>query len=201
MKANDRDLELLFELGTMRHIERSWRQFGGAHLANVAEHSYRVIWIALVLAKAEGADIGKVVKMAMIHDLPETRTGDANYVQREYVSSDEKSAMMDILAGTSVAEELRDLWSEYRERQSVEAKIVKDADNLDCDLELQEIRTTGSNLADALAETRQSVFENLHTDSAKRLFLRIQQANSHDWHTRGRNRLNSGDWRRQAAGE
>jgi putative hydrolases of HD superfamily len=83
MTANDRDIDLLFEVGTMRHLARAWRQFGGAPFANVAEHSYRVLWIALLLARAEGADVGRVLKMALIHDLPETRTGDFNYVQRE----------------------------------------------------------------------------------------------------------------------
>jgi putative hydrolase of HD superfamily len=139
--------------------------------------------------------------MALIHDLPETRTGDLNYVQRQYNAPDATEALSDSLADTSIEQEVLELWLEYRSRETVEAKIVKDADNLDCDLELQEAKALGSSLSEVLQETRERVFEQLHTQSAKRLFSRIRQGNCHDWHTKGRNRLNSGDWRRAEAGE
>jgi len=49
---------------------RSWNQFFDKDLANVTEHTYRVIWIALTLAKREGVeDTGKILKMALVHDL------------------------------------------------------------------------------------------------------------------------------------
>ena len=33
------DIDLIYEAGTLRHIDRAWRQFGGLPFANVAEHS------------------------------------------------------------------------------------------------------------------------------------------------------------------
>jgi len=45
-----RDVEFLFEVGTLRLIDRTWRQFGGANFANVAEHTFRVMWIAALIA-------------------------------------------------------------------------------------------------------------------------------------------------------
>ena len=66
-----RDIDLLFEVGSLRHVDRTWRQFGGVPYANVAEHTLRVAFVAWSLAALEGADPGRVVQMAMIHDLPE----------------------------------------------------------------------------------------------------------------------------------
>lgn len=62
-----RDIELLYEVGCLRFIPRAWRQLLAAEGANLAEHILRVIWIAVVLAKHEKADIGKVAKMALVH--------------------------------------------------------------------------------------------------------------------------------------
>ncbi|MCX6719055.1 MAG: hypothetical protein NTZ38_01620 [Candidatus Taylorbacteria bacterium] len=56
MKKTDtmeRDVELLFELGAFRFIERTWRQFFGMNVQNYAEHTFKVAWIATVLAKHE----------------------------------------------------------------------------------------------------------------------------------------------------
>lgn len=201
MDTKGRAVDLLFEVGTMRHISRSWSQFGGLQFANVAEHSYRVVWIALVLARDEGADIAKTLQMAMIHDLPETRTGDGNYVNREYVAYNEVGAVKDSLAGTPLESELLPLWREYKDRETLEARIVKDADTLDCDLELRELKSRGSDLPEVLQDTRMRAFEQLHTATARRLFREIEGASCHDWHKKSKNRLNNGDWRHREQGD
>jgi Predicted hydrolases of HD superfamily len=189
-----RDIDLLFEVGTMRHIPRSWSQFGGVSFANVAEHTLRVIWLSMTLAKREGADIGRVMRMALIHDVAETRTGDTHYVSRMYSQQDEKRAMADIFVDTSIGAESLDLFNEYKARTSLEAKIVKDADNLDCDLELMELKETGSTLPSLLQETRRRVFEQLYTESARTLYKLIHSTNPHRWHLYSPNRLTAGDW-------
>jgi len=40
--------------------------------------------IGFILAKLEGADREKVLKMCLLHDLAEARTGDANYLNQQY---------------------------------------------------------------------------------------------------------------------
>ena len=81
-----RDLEFLYELGCIRFIQRSWRQFLNADYQNLAEHIFRTTWISIILAKREGVqDISKVIKIALTHDLEESRTGDVNYLSRQFV--------------------------------------------------------------------------------------------------------------------
>ena len=193
---HQRDIELLYEIGTLRHIARTWHQFGGVDFANVTEHCFRVAWLSMMLAQLEGADVGKVVQMALIHDIGETRTGDVNYMSRMYTARNEQDAMHHSVAGTCIENLVRGLWDEYEARKTLEAKIVKDADSLDCDLDLAEKRESAPMLFEALKPTRAAVYEQLHTESARRLFEAIKSSDPHSWHISGRNRLTAGDWQR-----
>lgn len=190
----ERDLELMYEIGTMRYISRTWKQFGGVDFANLAEHTLRVVWISMLISKYEKADISKVIQLALIHDLAETRTGDVNYLTRMYTKRDENKALNDIVKNTSFEEEIKSLWVEYENRLTLEAKIVKDADTLDCDIELQETEASGSKIKNVLSETRKATYKKLNTNTAKKLFQEIVNSNPHSWHINGINRFNSGDW-------
>ncbi len=190
-----RDTELLYELGTLRQVARAWVQFGNdQRLANVAEHSLRVIWLALTLAKHEAADTAKVVQLALVHDLAETRTGDVNYVTRMYVDRDETQAMQDAVRDTAIERDVAALWEEYRAQLTLESQIVKDADNLDCDLELMECTSRGLDFETTLRETRKRVRAQLRTETARRMFEQIYETDPHSWHLGAKNRLTAGDW-------
>jgi putative hydrolases of HD superfamily len=195
-----RDLEFLYEIGTLRFLQRKWIQFLHADVQNIAEHKFRVIWIALVIAKNEKVKhMDKVIKMALIHDVAESRTGDADYVARQYNTRDEEVAIHDMLHETALADEFIELWEEYEARKTIEAKIVKDADNIDVDLELREQAARGHALGSVWSKMRKKVtYKSLFTQSAKKLWMEIQRSNPHDWHLNARNRYNSGDWKQKA---
>lgn len=188
-------LDLLYEVGCLRFLTRSWVQFLNPDFQNLAEHTTRVMWIAMVLSKHEGLkDTGKVVKMALVHDLSESRSGDLHYVSREYSTRNEHLAIQDVLQNTSLNEEMIALWEEYEALNTIEAKVVKDADYLDVDLELQEQEARGHTLKQFWKEMRHDVYKKLNTKSAKKLWKLIQGSNPHSWHYNARNRYNSGDW-------
>lgn len=191
----ERDIELLYEIGTIRHITRTWHQFGGVNFANLAEHTLRVAWIAFILAKYEQVDCDKAMKLAFIHDLPETRTSDVNYLTRMYVERHENDAIDDILVGTSIAEEITDLWREYQLQESLEAKIVKDADNLDCDLELIEQASNGVGLLETFKITRERISSRFHTQTGIQFYQALLSSDPHSWHLHTKNRLTKGDWK------
>ncbi len=87
----------LFEVGMLNKTPRSGFQFLGSGRESVAEHITRAIFVAYALCKLEGdADEMRVLKMCLFHDLPETRTSDMNYVNKKYVSVDEKKAVTDL---------------------------------------------------------------------------------------------------------
>lgn len=193
-----RDLEFLYEIGTLRYLQRKWRQFLNADFQNIAEHKFRVVWVAMVIAMHEGVrDINKVIKMALVHDIAESRTGDADYVARQYNVRDEEVAIKDMLQDTTLEKEFIELWKEYEAKKTKEAQIVKDADNIDVDLELKEQEVKGYKLHPKWLEMRKMVAEDkLYTKTAKKLWKEIQRSNPHDWHVNARNRFTAGDWKK-----
>lgn len=194
----DRDLDLLYELGCLRFVQRSWRHFLNADFANVTEHTFRVLWLALMLAKHESCtDTEKIMKMALVHDVTEIRASDVDYLSRQYVERDEERAVADMFEKTSLADEFVRVWHEYEKRDSLAAKIVKDADNLDVDLELREQAVRGVELGERWQSIRGRVAkEKLFTASAKKLFDQIATSDPHRWHLTGPNRFTAGDWKK-----
>lgn len=196
-----RDLEFLYEIGCLRHIQRTWKQFLNPDFQNLSEHILRVIWISLVLARYEGVkNTEKIIKMALIHDLSESRSVDSHYISRQYVERFEEEALEDTLHETAVREEFMAIWKEYEERDSIEAKIVKDADTLDVDLELKEQEFRGVRLGEDTFDGRQYVAQTkLYTETAREFFYAIQESNPNDWHVKGKNRFTTGDWRKSSS--
>ncbi|MCC7356352.1 MAG: HD domain-containing protein [Candidatus Doudnabacteria bacterium] len=188
--ALERDIEFLYEIATMRNIQRGWRQHLGTDCANVLDHTIRVQWLALILARMEGgANEEKVLKMALVHDAPETRTSDLSYVQKVYADEKEDKAAHDMFEGTSMPDFYSDILKEYHERQSLEAKVVKDADNLDVDFELYELAERGSKLPEKWKSHRQLIRdEKLYTDSAKKIWDNLNKVDVGQWH------LNANKW-------
>lgn len=194
-----RDIEFLYEIGNLRFIQRTWRRFLGADFQNLAEHHLRVMWIALIIAKHEGVqNTDKIMKMALVHDIPESRAGDVDYLSRQYVVRNEALGLEDMLAETAIQEEFISLWHEYEKRECIEAKIVKDADNLDVDFELEEEKVRGhARIGEKKREARQHVYEKkLYTDTAKKMWKQMKEVDPHDfWYNSTRNRMNAGDWK------
>src|ERR671927_1656901 len=101
-------LSVLLELQRLKRLDRTgWVLRGlppGAE--SVAAHSYGVALTAMLLADecaARGVrvDVGRVVRIALLHDLQETRTGDmprtvADYYGREARRAAERAAFDDI---------------------------------------------------------------------------------------------------------
>lgn len=193
------DINFLYEMGNIRFIERTWRRFLHDDLANLAEHHYRTFWIAMIIAAREGdVDTGKIAKMVLVHDITESRAGDVDYLSRQYVQRNEELAISDMLEGTAVEKEFRAIWDEYEKRESIEAKIAKDADNLDVDFELAEQAAKGSRLGEVKKPAREHVAKTkLYTKTAKTIYKQLQNSDPHDWWwLSARNRARGGDWQK-----
>jgi putative hydrolase of HD superfamily len=136
-------LSVLLELQRLKRLDRTgWVLRGlppGAE--SVAAHSYGVALTAMLLADecaARGArvDVGRVLRIALLHDLQETRTGDmprtvADYYGREARRAAERAAFDDIMRGATDAARYAELHEDYESRASLEARLVKAADVVD----------------------------------------------------------------------
>lgn len=123
--------DLLFEANHLKNIPRSGFAFLGAGKESVAEHSFSTTFIAYLLSEIEPeADPLRLITMCLVHDLPESRIGDLNYVQKKYVTADEPLAIKDCCADTPFGSSITRLISEFNRGESLEAQLAGDADQL-----------------------------------------------------------------------
>jgi putative hydrolase of HD superfamily len=81
--------------------------------------------------------------MCLIHDLPEARIGDLNTVNKKYLKADESKALGDTIKGLAFGQDLTDLFNEFNDGRSPEAKLAHDADQLALILELKDLTDIG----------------------------------------------------------
>ncbi|AOV94344.1 phosphohydrolase [Nanohaloarchaea archaeon SG9] len=103
----------------------------------VADHSWGVALLTLVYSKEVGINEEKALKMALIHDIAEAETGDfvtRKIDDKQEIEKEEKEKMekeaVEKLSGL-LGEELDEIWMEYEEHETDEAKFVKDLDMID----------------------------------------------------------------------
>jgi len=138
-----------YEIGNLRKVLRAHQQTLLAHdpTDNIASHSFRCALIGYFLAKELKADSDKVLKMCLLHDIEEIRSGDMNWLNKKYVKVFETEIREDQLKNLPHNKEFLELSEEYNQRKTKEAKIAKDADLLDQVLLLKEYAWQGNNEA------------------------------------------------------
>ena len=138
-------LSLLTDLQRLKRLDRTgWVLRGLAPGAeSVGAHTFGVACAAMLLAdeaRARGVELNveRVLRLALLHDVAEARTGDmprtmAKYYEASARTRAERAAFDDVIGGLDV--QLKKVYSrlhaDYEERASVEAKLVKAADIVD----------------------------------------------------------------------
>jgi len=169
----------LFEVGMLKRTPRSGFQFLGSGAESVAEHSFRTAIIGYTLAQLDGqADIGRVMQLCLFHDVPEARTGDLNYVNKKYVTTDEQRAVDDLARTLPFGDDYRATLGEFIDGESHEAQLAHDADQLEMILALKEYRDLGNRNAD---EWYPFVVKRLKTPAAQELAESIWTTDSSKW--------------------
>jgi putative hydrolase of HD superfamily len=110
---------------------------------SVAEHTWRLCLMALVFApRVPGVDIGRLMKICVIHDLGEAIGGDVpapEQVRRAEAgiaagkAADERRDLLTLLdpLPLPVRDEITALWDEYEAAQTPEARLAKALDKLE----------------------------------------------------------------------
>ena len=145
--------EFLFTAAMLRRTPRSGLQFLGSGKESVAEHVFQSMMAAFSLVKMEQdkgveVDENKILKLCLLHDMLESRTGDHNYVNKKYIKVDEEKALADMCGPLFFGAEIRELVLEFEEKKSYEAKIAADADQLALMVLLKEQQDLGNAYAE-----------------------------------------------------
>ncbi len=141
----ERIASFLFEVGMLKRTPRSGWQFLGTGSESVADHVFRMTLISYALASRDKTvDTDRAIRLALVHDLPEARTGDLNYMNQKYATADEESAAADMVRGLPFGDEIDGLLSEYRDESTPESILVHDADQLELLMSLKEQLDAGN---------------------------------------------------------
>ena len=129
MASNSKTHALLLEALSLKNLPRTGWILRGAPRESVAEHTYGVAMIALVLSRMEKLppkDEHALLRLALLHDLHEARIGDLVPSQKARIKPDEAKVEWEMLSGTLFEKEIGLL----RNKGKVCA-LAKDADRLD----------------------------------------------------------------------
>lgn len=128
--------EFLHEIeGLKRLLRHSWLSDGRQE--SVAEHTWRMAVMALVLYQELDfeIEISKVLKMILVHDLAEVYAGDFHAFKNQPTDKHEKEliALQSLTKKLppTTATELIELWEEFEERKTPEAKFAVALDKLE----------------------------------------------------------------------
>ena len=136
MNNIDKVIRFIKEIENLKSVTRTaWTKTGRRE--STAEHSWRLAMLLMVLREDfKDLDIDKAIKMSLVHDLGELYDGDISAKlqnDNDNKAEMEEKAMRRLLTilPENLAENIYDLWKEYNECSTKEAKLVKAMDKLE----------------------------------------------------------------------
>ena len=128
-----RQLYFILELDKLKSVYRRTYLIDGTRSENSAEHSWHLALMAMVLAEHanEPLDVGKVIRMVLIHDIVEIDAGDTYIYDAQDDKAEREQRAADRIFGLlpeDQAQEFRDLWEEFEARQTAEARFASALD-------------------------------------------------------------------------
>jgi putative hydrolase of HD superfamily len=180
-------LDALAESFALKDERRTgWQLRGVDDPESVAAHSWGVSLLCLAFADEAGVDPDRALRLAVVHDLAEARTGDVptradprdEPLSAEEKARRERAAMADLGRPFPPVEAA---WEAYERRDTAVARFVKDMDLVDMCLqalvyEREERYSAGGfdSEFDALDEFFATAEPRLSTDVGRRLFAEIR---------------------------
>jgi putative hydrolase of HD superfamily len=130
-------MRFLMEIDRLKGVLRRSLILDGSRRENDAEHSWHLAVMAAVLAEygPPGVDLGRVMRMLLVHDVVEIDAGDTycydaaaceTQAERERRAADRLFAL---LPGDQ-AGEMRGLWEEFEARRTPEARFAAALDRV-----------------------------------------------------------------------
>ena len=171
--------DFIYEVGILSKTPRSGLWFLGTGEQSVAEHLLRTAYITYALCHlTPRANRERAILMALVHDLGEARTSDLNYVHQKYGRLAESQAIADVARTVPFGSEIKSLFAEEQAKRTLEAKIVKDADQLEWLATMREEEMKGNIKA---KEWGIIAYRRLKTPAAKKLGKLLISTHPDSW--------------------
>jgi len=133
--------EFFFQIAGLKKLPRSgWKiKLGLDDSESVAEHSYMMSVMSMVLADMKSLNSEKVIKMSILHDWAESKIGDfmPDEIGYDKKSELENYAMTEILEllPQKIQSDYQDMWNEFLVGHTPEARLVHELDKLEMALQ------------------------------------------------------------------
>jgi len=173
-------LDFLKDASNLKNIPRQgWiDKLSITHPESVADHSYSMSIMAMIISDLENYDSEKILKMVLLHDLAESKIGDFTPGQ---ISKDEKEkienqAFREIIEKLPnlIKLEYAEIWKEYQNQISVESQFVHQIDRLEMALQAKIYEKSGSS-KENIATFLQTAKSDITHPKLKELFTKIME--------------------------
>jgi putative hydrolase of HD superfamily len=180
--VNDADvfIDTVIGLDTLSDLPRTgWLLRGVRPCESIADHTFGVALCSLLLTdalRAEGETIDgeRVLRMALVHDAPEAKTGD---LPMPIKTAEIESALDELdarLARGLLSESLYQAWAEAERGETIEAKIVKASDKLQMMIKAYIYERQGRGRLDEFWDNPKN-FRDMGLPMAKRIYARLRE--------------------------
>lgn len=172
-------VDFMATVGKSKRLLRSgWVREKVKDPESVAEHSFRITVLAIVLADQLGVDKEKLIKMTFVMNLGEITTGDLVFERGELIDikkkgekeSKEKEGVKNILRDIGADKEYIKIFDEMIKRKSPEAKIFWQIDKLEMAMQALEYEKDQNKRLD---EFFTNAGLQIETPILKKIFLEI----------------------------
>lgn len=159
--------------GKLKKIPRSgWVKASIDSPESVADHTFRTAILCMIFSDLESLDGLKMLQMALIHDLPEVIIGDLIPAERtdkaEKREEDAMKRLLDLLPKKQ-RDKYRNVWRQYKEGKTAEAKAVRQLEKLEMALQAKEYEQAGLT-KESLERFFKSTERTVVSPAIKRLF-------------------------------
>ena len=148
-------LSFIEEIGILKSLPRTgWLIHGIKNGESIADLCYRMTLLSMLLAdtlvaKGMKLDTEKVMRLSLLHEIAEARIGDIpftvlTYIPEEVKEIGERKAVTSMLEKFgSIGKWYQELWEEFEQNETIEAKLVRAADKLELMIQVLEYEKLG----------------------------------------------------------
>ena len=146
------------------------------HPESVADHSYSMAIMAMIISDLENYNSEKILKMVLLHDLAESKIGDLtpDQISRDEKEQIENNAFQEIIEKlpNSIKLQYAEIWKEYQKQTSSESQIVHQIDRLEMALQAKIYQKSGKTMED-IEPFLESAKRSITDKKLKELFTKI----------------------------
>ena len=133
--------DFFFQIAGLKTLPRTgWKvKLNLKDSESVAEHSYMMSVMAMVMSDMKNLNTEKIIKMSILHDWAESKIGDfmPDEITDEKKTELEEYAMAELLDDlpSKIKNDYYNIWNDYKENLSEESRFVHELDKLEMALQ------------------------------------------------------------------